>query len=246
MHSVFRRADAIVALSEYEKGLCGQLLGPGKPIQVIPNGVDMEFIRECIRRNHELPDEVRSLSRPLIVYIGQLKHRKGFDLLARAMPAILREFPRASFLFISQSLEGKQELDFINRVQNTEQRCFVFTEVDERSKFRILSFADVLVQPTRYEGFGISAIEGMGCHCPVVSTRIPVIDEIIQHEENGLLAVPNDFASVAANVLRLLKEDDLRESIVANASATVLAKYDRERIVQQLVELYSGLGGSRA
>ncbi|MBI3016352.1 MAG: glycosyltransferase family 4 protein [Candidatus Tectomicrobia bacterium] len=185
------------------------------------------------------------MSRPIIIYIGQIKHRKGFDLLARAMPAILQKFPRASFLFISQSLEGRGELDSINRAQGTGERCFLFTQVDDRNKFLILSFADALVQPTRYEGFGISVIEGMACRCPVVSTRIPVIDEIIEHEQNGLLASPNDFASVAANVLRLLEEDNLRRSVVANASATVMARYTRDQITRQLVEVYDDLVQSK-
>ncbi|MBI3016353.1 MAG: glycosyltransferase [Candidatus Tectomicrobia bacterium] len=59
MHSAFSKADAIIALSVFEKSLCAQFLGAGKPVKVIPNGILLEFIKKCVRRDHEVMEDGR-------------------------------------------------------------------------------------------------------------------------------------------------------------------------------------------
>ena len=66
---------------------------------------------------------------------------------------------------------------------------------------RLLRRAACLVYPTRYESFGLPPLEAMVAGCPVVSTDMPVVREMIRSGANGLLAPPEDPPGLAAAIL---------------------------------------------
>jgi glycosyltransferase involved in cell wall biosynthesis len=78
----------------------------------------------------------------------------------------------------------------------------------------------------------------MACRVPVVSTRIPVIDEIIQDGETGMLAALNDPDDLALKIIRTLKEDALRKSLVSNGRARVEACYTEAHLAERTEEVY--------
>ncbi len=243
-HFPLRCADHLIALSQSEKELFIRLGIPAERITVIPFAVDLTMIDRALtdRTTASAPQ----YPHPLVLFIGQLKYRKGFDLLLRAAPRVRAVFPTASFVFLTHNLS--QQEAFMHLVDEVGARDYVFLvkqggDDTEGQKLRQLAACDVFVFPTRYEGFGIPLIEAMACRAPIVTTNIPVVDEIVQEGETGLLAALNDPEALARKIIQLLQDEALRQRLIANGRAQLEACYTEvqlgartEQVYQQVLE----------
>jgi glycosyltransferase involved in cell wall biosynthesis len=77
--------------------------------------------------------------------------------------------------------------------------------------------------------------------CPVVSTDLPVVREMIQSGENGLLAPPEDPPGLAAAILALLQQPDLRARLVAGGRVVAATRYAEAPLVAALEAVYAEL-----
>jgi glycosyltransferase involved in cell wall biosynthesis len=81
-------------------------------------------------------------------------------------------------------------------------------------------------------------VEAMACGVPVVSTNVSAIPELVTSGSNGLLVPPEDPRAVADALLRLHGDPDLTRRLGAEAVATVRARFDGDRLVDELVTLF--------
>ncbi len=239
-HFPLRLADHLIALSEFEKGLFVQLGVSADKVTVIPFAVDLKLIDSALAPKQPPPEW--NYSRPIVLFIGQLKYRKGFDLLIRAAPRVRAEFPNASFVFLTHNLSQREA--FLRIVDEVHAREYIHLVQQkggadtEPEKMRQYAASDVFVFPTRYEGFGIPLLEAMGCRTPIVSTNIPVIDEIIRDGETGVLATLNDADDLAQKIIRLLRDDGLQKRLTASGRARVESYYTDELLGERTEQLY--------
>jgi glycosyltransferase involved in cell wall biosynthesis len=182
---------------------------------------------------------VTSSDQRVILFIGQLIGRKGFDLLARAMPAVVQAVPQANFVFVSHNRQGEAELQRLVAAGGVADRLHLLGSVDEDEKIRLLRSADVIAAPSRYEGFGIPLIEGMAAGKPVVTTDVPAGNELIEHEHTGLLVPYDDVDALAAALVRVLHDPALAQRLVAAGRQVVCEHYTAERLAAQLESWYA-------
>ncbi|HMQ35613.1 MAG TPA: glycosyltransferase family 4 protein [Chloroflexaceae bacterium] len=186
-------------------------------------------------------------TRPMVLFIGQLVPRKGFDLLARAMPAIIREVPAARFVFVSHNRAGEDELRRLVEEGGVADRMELLGRVSEEEKLRLLREAAVVAAPSRYEGFGIPLIEALLAGAPVVTTDVMAGNEVIAHERTGLLTPYGDVDALAAAVVRLLRDPALGRALAEAGRRDVLERYGADRLAADLEALYAELvPGARA
>ncbi|MBK7702330.1 MAG: glycosyltransferase [bacterium] len=95
----------------------------------------------------------------------------------------------------------------------------------------------LLAAPSRYEGFGLAAAEAGACGRPVVATRVSSLPEVVHDGETGLLVAPDDPAALAAAILRLLDDRELRRRLGAAAAAHVRTDFDRTAMLSRLEDL---------
>lgn len=242
MHAPLHLADRVIALSEHEADLLEKMGVPAERIRRIPLWVDADFIRSIpdAPEPGEAADPVLPVpaGAPLVLFIGQLKVRKGYDLLARAMPAVLAACPQARFVFVGQNPAHAAELKAICDANGSRGALVMIGQVSEAAKVRLLRRAACLVYPTRYESFGLPPLEAMVAGCPVISTDIPVVREMIASGTNGLLAPPEDPGGLAAAVIRLLREPELRSALVAGGRHVAATRYDEAHLVTELEAVY--------
>ena len=236
MHYPLAVADRLIALSRHEVGLLGVLgFGPRK-VRQIPLWIDVPYIRS-VPFGGSLASPYSS---PHILFLGQLKERKGYDLLAHAMPRVLSEFPTATFLFAGQNPAQAGNLTEICSRNGSLGRLVLLGRVDEEDKVRLMRSSDCLVYPTRYESFGLPPLEAMACGCPVVATNIPVVNEMITHGSNGLLVEPENPVALADAINLMLNDVTLRKSLVAGGYQT-LERYAESTLISQIEALYREL-----
>jgi glycogen(starch) synthase len=235
-HSPLLMMDRVIVLSRHGKEVALKLGVKEKRLAIVPNAID----RDWAEGESDLPPEVRGIEGPLVLYLGQFKYRKGFDLLAKAIPAILEKCPEARFVFAGHSPIHEAELIKLAEDANARDKLVLLHSVSEGEKaalFRRAAQSGLYVLPTRYEGFGIPLIEAMSLGCPVVSTNIPVIDELIKDGENGLLFPLEDVDSLAVAVGRVLGDSELHRKLAEGGLETV-KNYFTPVIIDRLEEIY--------
>ncbi len=103
-----------------------------------------------------------------------------------------------------------------------------------------LHAADVFVYPAHQDGMSNALLEAMACGLPLVATRIPAVEGLLEHERNALLVAPFAPAELSEALLRLLGDDRLRREIAREAAHTA-TKYAVEQVVTEIESTYSEL-----
>ena len=183
------------------------------------------------------PSLAETYPSPHVLFLGQLKERKGYDTLARAMPIVLQRCPTTTFLFAGQNPARATHLTSICEENGSINNLVLLGKVGEEDKVRLMRSADCLVYPTRYESFGLPPLEAMAARCPVVATNLPVVSEMIQNGSNGILVCPEDPRALAEGIIRVLTEPGLRQQLVEGGCRT-LARYSEDDIMQSMLTLY--------
>lgn len=184
-------------------------------------------------RFHTAPEPPGRL---VVGFAGALDDRKGVPLLMKAWPRVVAASRAAPPLL---RIAGEGPL----RIELTAWRAALADPdtvelagwVQDMPAFhRGLS---LLAVPSRYEGFGLAAAEAGACGRPVVATRVSSLPEVVHDGETGLLVVPDDPAALAAAILRLLDDRELRRRLGAAAAAHVRTDFDRTAMLTRLEEL---------
>ncbi|MEI7771410.1 MAG: glycosyltransferase family 4 protein [Chloroflexales bacterium] len=235
IHAPLLMIDHAVALSRHEAGLLQQLGVAPEKISVLPNAVDLSgFSAE--RRGEAQPLQKDT---PLVLFIGQLVPRKAYDLLARAMPLVLREVPQARFVFVSHNRQGEADLRRLVAEGGAEASFELRGRVSEEEKLALLREAAVVAAPSRYEGFGIPLIEAQAAGAALVTSDVPACNELITHGHNGLLSAYNDHADLAAAITLLLRDRDLARRLGETGRREVFARYSADTLAADLERIYT-------
>jgi glycosyltransferase involved in cell wall biosynthesis len=107
----------------------------------------------------------------------------------------------------------------------------------------LMRTADVVVLPSRWEGFGLVLLEAMDAARPIVATRVGPVPEVVVDGVTGVLVPPDDPASLAKAVVDLLRDPD-RARLMGTAGRIRLTERFTERaMIQSTVALYNALLG---
>ena len=86
---------------------------------------------------------------------------------------------------------------------------------------RLFAAADASVLSSAWENFPHTVVEALAVGCPVISTAVGGVPEVVRDGENGLLVPPSDPAALGAAIARFLGDRALRDRLAANATASV-------------------------
>lgn len=201
---------------------------------IIRNGVDVELIRGT--------KKIALEGEPSFLFVGHLVHRKGIDNLLEAFKLLSthgNKATRGAMLHIvgSGDLE-KQCKGYVARYGLGEKVRF-WGSLPESMKFGMLKGADVIVVPSRYEPFGIVALEGMAAGKPVIATNIGGIPEIIKNGINGIL-INSSSSLIAAAITSFCERKELIEEYGRNNQEAVKL-FDWKPIAHSYVRLYDSV-----
>ena len=225
-----RRADWITATGEYLKGAALTVAtGVKDKISVIPFGVTP-------------PNETKPLpSGPVrICYLKEHRAIYGPDLLVEAFAIARRTIPD---LRLSLAGNGPMEADL--------RRCIdelgLTVAVDypgyltREQVVDYLSNHHMLVMPSRMESFGVSALEAASCARPVIASRVGGIPEVVIDGQTGILVAPENIEALSDAIVKLAGDRGLMERMGTAGRRFVSAKYDFEKSLDQMAELYDRL-----
>ncbi|HMN92005.1 MAG TPA: glycosyltransferase family 4 protein [Hydrogenophaga sp.] len=182
-----------------------------------------------------------------ILYVGRFDRLKGADLMLKAFNFIAEEKADVELLFAGPD-RGLTDDD--GRHWKLHQYAEAHLSPDARSRFRYLGVVSrtllqdlrrtsaVCVVASREETFSYAALEALGAGCPLVAARMGGVPEMVADEHNGLLFESGRFESLAAQLLRVLEDNDLCKRL----SVAALESFDRylpANVAQETLNFYA-------
>lgn len=253
---VLGHSDGLTTPSAYLREAAYSQLGISRaqPIAVIPNFVDTDSF--CpLSPSQQTPSRHTLLSAWLGEDIPEtdsrriklLLHSSNFrpvkridDILAmlRSLQDRLPDSLRCVLMLVGDGPE-KQRLQALSDSMGL-TRAVRFWGV-QHDFVTLLQHSDVFLLPSTLEGFGLSALEALGCGVPVVASRSGGLVEVIAEGETGFLCPVGDVADMTDKVLRILLDDSLHHRLSENARQAVLLNWRAAPIVRRYEALYERL-----
>jgi D-inositol-3-phosphate glycosyltransferase len=249
-------ASGIIAANPDERAdLIWRMGVPTDKVCTIPPGVDLDAFQP-LERDACRAEIGISPSENVVLFVGRIDPIKGIDTLIDAAELLASreaiESP-TTFLVVGGDLDDTgAPIGPLARVADT------VAAKGLAPRFRLVgsqpqnllpvfySAADVVAVPSRYESFGLVAVEALACGIPVVASRAGGLRFTIDEGRTGLLVKPQAPLALAAGLETILSDDALRASMSADARPSVL-RYDWSNIAQQVMHVYRRLAeGHRA
>lgn len=171
---------------------------------------------------------------PLISYIGRLKRYKQVDLIVKAMPIILKEFPDA-VLEIGGKGDDLPNIEAAVKEANVENNVRFLGFLSEEEKAKAMARATITATMAEKEGWGITVIESNAAGTPVVGSNVQGLRDSIVDGKTGLLAEPGSSADLAEKIISLLKDRERLQKMEAEARAWA-ATFTWERSAEYFIE----------
>ena len=190
---------------------------PADSMRVVPNGVADSFVTGGVADRSEIDVLIGrlGLKLPYAINITNGSAAKGVDLLLSAM----RRIQGLQMVLVGEGSDHPRVQAMVAAAQLGPERIKLLGNVSEREMRMLYHRARVAVVASRYEGFGLPAVEAMACGVPLVATKTGGIPEVAG--DAAVLIDPDSPAAIAEAVYRVAFEldDGERESLVRRASA---------------------------
>ncbi|MGV0982099.1 MAG: glycosyltransferase [Polynucleobacter sp.] len=219
--------DVIICISDYEFRAALDNGFSTTKLVVAKNGINNRIIN--IPPLHPFSQWPKGLIR--LLYVGRLDRQKGFDVLLTATNLLGANF----FLKIAgDAVIDSTPID-CSYASNIQRLGWV-SQIDLAALY---SSADILIVPSRWEGFGLVALEAMKYGLPVVASKVGGLPEIIDDGVTGILVDPNSPESLRLAILRILSFD---LKIMGDAGRERVAEhFDIARLHHDILNVYKAL-----
>jgi D-inositol-3-phosphate glycosyltransferase len=220
-------------------------------IQTIPCGIDLE--RFAPQDRAAARAELGLGTAPTLLFVGRIDPVKGIDFLIEGYARLRADWQGGELpqlvIVGGELIDGELGPD-LARVRD---RAAEFGVADglifrgpqpHETLARYYAATDLTVVPSRYESFGLVAIESMACGTPVVASRVGGLAFTVEEGQNGLLVPYGDAPALAAALARALGDEALWRQMSAGAVVTTQG-YSWADVATRLRELYADVNAER-
>ncbi len=249
---IFDQADAIVAATPVDRRhMLESYRVDDARIETIPPGVDLSLFRPLgrarARANLGLPAD-----HALLLFVGRPDPVKGLDTLLRAMALLVARDPslreRSCLCVIGGDKDAEQRgrdaemarIDALRASLGLDDMVAFMGPQDQDALVDYYNAAQVVVVPSRYESFGMVALEAMASGAPVIASDVGGLSTLVRDGRTGFLVPYGDPAALADALWPLLEDDALRDAMGAQGVAVAEA-YGWPSIAGRVERLYERL-----
>ena len=209
---------------------------------VVNNGIDQRKFSPA----RDLADIRGELNIPrdavLLLFLARFTGHKQPLTLIRAFHAAVGKMPGLQLLMVGEGDEKEEGMRLVAELGLAGKVHF--------SPFRqdvpdVLAAADIYVLPSLWEGLPIGLLEAMAMRKAVIGTKVDGTREVLRDGENGLVVEPGDVGALAAAILRLAGDGELRESMGARAVETVRERFNAAVMTKEIENIYNKTWSSK-
>lgn len=207
---------AILAISDYLAEEYRKFGFSEEQIFTLMNCVDVEMFsppstkeeKTTLRKKFDIPNNAM-----LLVFVGSIKKRKGVDVLMQSFIEAGSKNPDLYLLLIGpKDIKENPSLDdnfihslvsLLNENEISNRAIFAGLMQDRQKLAEMYRAADIFVFPSTLEGLGNVVLEAMASELPVITTQLPVLEKVIEHERNGYFVPVGDARALEDAILML-------------------------------------------
>lgn len=238
---LFKLSDHITTVSTDLKNMIVKTynVSPAK-ITVIPNGVDKKFFREIDPK--PFLKDFGLLNKKVILFVGTIEPVKGLDFLLGAIRLIKQELKRDNWavILLGPKTKNLKQLEKLYSDLFSEKVIISVGSFKDKMLLSGYASADIFILPSKYESFGLVALEAMAIGKPIIISDKVGMKPCITQGKNGFIVPCGDTNGLANKLLFLIKNESERNRIGRNAKV-VAKKFDWKYISNCYVKLYGQL-----
>ncbi len=209
--AMLRRYDHLLTVSKTTRqDLITLFKVPKEKITVAYHGAEDAFQPVSPQDAEESLWQSRKIKKPFILSLGTLEPRKNIPTLLKAFAGILHQIPHDLVLVGQKGWKWEPIFREMER-PNLKERVHWLGYVSDPERVLFYNAADFLAYPSWYEGFGMPLLEAMKCGCPVITSRVSSMPEVVG--DAGLLIDPHRVEDLQEAMYRLVNEPGLREKM---------------------------------
>lgn len=215
-------------------------------IEVIERGRDPDRLGRATSERREQVRAELGIARsvPWLLSVGRQDFQKGQDVALRALPAILEIHPTARLSIVGREGTATDRLEELCRDAKV---AGAVDFLGHRSDVPdLLAAADLLLFPSRYEGLPGTLIEALALELPVVASRIPSVEEVVEHDREGLLVPADTPEALSAATLLLLADEAMRRRFGEAGRRKFEDRFRLELSARRMALLYRDVIGVRS
>jgi len=257
-----KKSDLVIGCSDYITGKIHHLFPQfHKRCKTIYNGVDIEQFCPNDKFTEHSNNEHQKL-----LFIGRVSPEKGVHVLLEAFPNVVKLYPQAQLEIVGPNLLASKE--FLVALSEEDEVANLAVFYGDRSYYSHLqdylspnianqvSFigfvpqsevvnyyrdADVLINPSFSEAFGMSLVQAMATETPVVATRVGGMTEIVEDGITGKLVERGDASALAEAIIAILSDEDLKKSMGKTGRQQVIERFSWEKIANNTLLAYQNI-----
>jgi glycosyltransferase involved in cell wall biosynthesis len=169
--------------------------------------------------------------------VSRLSFEKGIDKIIDALPFILNENQKIKLTIVGDGNEKEKLISSVDSKNLENYVSFEGLQPKENLQDYYNSF-DLVVIPSRFEAFGLTAIEAMSYEVPIVSSKTDGLKEVIEDKVSGILVSKEKSEEYAKEILTLIKKKEIRKTIGKNGRKRVLDNFSFDRFEEKTISLY--------
>jgi len=210
----------------------------------LPTGAKVEVLHNGLVRGH-VPDAPASRADGAKLVVTGARHHpdKGLDVLMRATAIIRGREPGVRVVIAGAAQPGYEahSAELYSLRESLALRDTVDFSGSVADPLELWQSADVYVQPSRRESFGLGVLEAMSVGTPVVTTAVGGLCEIVEAGRSGLQVAADDPEALAAAIEAVLSDERLAATLSVHGRERA-GEFSMDRMVERLLAVYRGVG----
>lgn len=207
-------------------------IGDNRP-NLILDGIDIDVFKKV---DTDLKDRMGLKNNFIIVFIGRLVYAKGAQDLIKIFPRIKNKRQNIKALLVGDG-PYRNELEGMIPDEFKDDILFLGTKTQQEIS-EILNMADIFVNLSYSEGFGITVLEAGAVGVPVVATKVGGVPELIKDYETGISIKPGDYDHLYKAIVELMDDSSLREKMGNNIAIEIKTNYGWDTTVNKYERLF--------
>ncbi|MCL4397632.1 glycosyltransferase family 4 protein [Patescibacteria group bacterium] len=209
---------------------------PHDKIKILPNWVNLQrFMTISKTEQIRLRRKLKFLPEDKVVlFVHRLVPRKGTGYLPELIQNVISEVPEARFVIIGG---GPDEKKLKTELAGQKKSVRVLGAIPNKEISKYFSLADLLIMPSRQEGFPRVLLESMAMKVPFVAFNVGGVRDILTPKQKKYVAEPGDLKTFSSFAVQLLKSLQRRQELIYEGTKQV-QKYDLEKAASLFIGLF--------
>ncbi len=226
----------IIAISEAtKKDLINHYKVAESKIAVVPHGYT-----ETDNAHYDLSAELAAkLPEKFILFLSTIQPRKNLELLIDAFRDLKMEHPELPHKLVVVGKPGWKFQKILTKIEDNKDIVVFLGHIGDSDRWPIFKKADVYVNPSLYEGFGMPLLEAFECNCPVVASNNSSLPEV--GGEAALYFDPTSKQDIKQTILKVLTNAELRQEMIRKGREQ-LSKFGWEKCARQTLAVLEEAG----